>query len=458
MFFHYGCKPFKKWFHQINYNGGIYLKNRRSSIVALAATSTMALAMTFSVTVPNVFAKGKATAPVEQISFWYGLGGQLSSDVQQMVSLFNKTHPGIHVTATYQGSYSGGGPEQQKLIAALGAGTAPTMAQIEVHSMPVFASSGHLMNLTSFMHSSKTDNTVNFLKGMLVSTQYQGQYYGIPFNRSVPVLYYNKTYFKRAGISSPPITWNQLALDAKKLTKGSGKSKVYGFEPLVDWWPWEATVWSNGGQILSPNLKQALFDTPQATHILSIWQNLIKQGYATVETSPQYWTLTTEDFIHGRTAMDVDSIGDAGEVTSGIGNKFNWGTAMLPKGTSLNVPPGGGDIAIMTGASADKVKAAETFIEWWTSPIRAAQWSEMTGYLPVQTAAVKEKSYQDYLKKHPQYRTALNELKYQHAAPASANYLAVLQYAEQALQGVLDEGKPVQATMHAAAVQADSVL
>ena len=156
--------------------------------------------------------------------------------------------------------------------------------------------------------------------------------------------------------------------------------------------------------------------------------------------------------------MDIDSIGDAGEVTSGIGKKYEWGTAQLPRGTSLNVPPGGGDIAIMEGTPADKLKAAETFIEWWTSPTQAAEWSEMTGYLPVQTAAVKQKSYQDYLKLHPQYKTALGELKYQHPAPASPNYLAVLQYVQQALQGVLDEGKPVQATMHAAAQQADSVL
>ncbi len=434
------------------------MKNRRNSIVALAATSTMALVMGFNATAPNVFAKGERTSPAVQISFWYGISGQLSTDVQQMVSRFNKTHPGVHVTATFQGSYSGGGPEQQKLIAALGAGTPPTIAQIEVHSMPVFASSGRLIDLTSFMKSSKVDKPGNFLKGMLVSTQYNGSYFGVPFNRSVPVLYYNKTLFSKAGISDAPTTWNQLALDAKKLTEGKGASKVYGFEPLVDWWPWEASVWSNGGHILSSNLKTAEFDTPQATHILSIWQNLIKHGYATVETSPQYWTLTTQDFGQGRTAMDIDTIGDAGQVISTVGKKFNWGVALYPRGTKLNVPPGGGDIAIIKGATTDQVKAAETFIEWWTSPTQAAKWSEMTGYLPVQTAAVKEKSYQNYLKQYPQYLTALKELQYQHPAPASSNYLAVLQYVQQALQGVLDEGKPVQATMKAAAQQADSAL
>src|SRR6056297_1851224 len=68
------------------------------------------------------------------ISFWYGLGGSLSKDVQKMVKQFNTSHPNIHVTATYQGSYSGGGPEQQKLLAAIKAGDPPDLAQVEVHS------------------------------------------------------------------------------------------------------------------------------------------------------------------------------------------------------------------------------------------------------------------------------------------------------------------------------------
>lgn len=398
-----------------------------------------------------------SSAPVE-ITFWYGLGTTLSDDVQKMVKEFNASHPNVHVTATYQGSYSGGGPEQQKLLAALKAGNPPTVAQIEVHAMPVFASTNKLMDLTGFLNSSSVDKPSNFLDGMLVSTQFNGKYYGVPLNRSVPVFYYNKTLFQQAGIAGPPTTWDEVAADAKKLTSGSGSSKVYGYGPLVDWWPWEYSVWSSGGHILSSDRTKATFDSTQSTHILSVWQQLVKNGYGLVETGPHYWDLMTQDFIHGKIAMDIDSIGDAGEVDTGVGSKFQWGTALLPRDATLAVPPGGGDMAILAGNSPEKVKAAETFIEWWTSPQHAAEWSEMTGYLPVQKAAVTDPTYQDYLKKHPQYKTALDELQYQHPAPSTPNYLAVVQYVQQALQGVLDEGKPVDKTMNEAAQQADSAL
>lgn len=405
---------------------------------------------------PSNASSGSGSQPV-QVTFWYGLGGNLSSDVQQMVQEFNQSHSNIHVTATYQGSYSGGGAEQQKLLAALKAGDPPTLAQIEVHSMPVFASTGKLIDLTSFMQNSSVDAPNNFLKGMLVSTQFDGKYYGVPFNRSVPVLYYNKTLFQKAGISAPPSTWTELQADAQKLTKGSGSNKVYGFEPLVDWWPWEYSVWSGGGHILSSNLANATFNSPAATHILSMEQSMVKSGYAKVESGPQYWTLMTQDFIQGKTAMDIDSIGSAAQVKSGVKN-FEWGTALLPRDATLAVPPGGGDIAIINGASQAQIKAAQTFIEWWTAPTQTAKWSEMTGYLPVQKSALNNSSYQDYLKANPQFKTALDELQYQHAAPASPNYLAVLQYVQQALQGIFDEGQPVGQAMKSAASQANSSL
>jgi sn-glycerol 3-phosphate transport system substrate-binding protein len=112
----------------------------------------------------------------------------------------------------------------------------------------------------------------------------------------------------------------------------------------------------------------------------------------------------------------------------------------------------------MQGASQDQIKAAETFIEWWTAPQQSAKWAEMTGYLPVQKAAVSDPSYQDYLKKNPQFKTALDELQFQHAAPASPNYLGVLQNVQQALQGIFDEGQPVDQTMKNAVNQANSAL
>lgn len=406
----------------------------------------------------NASTTGTSKANVVDISFWYGISNTLSDDVQKMVKQFNASHPGIHVTATFQGSYSGGGPEQQKLLAAIKAGNPPDLAQIEVNSMPVFASTGKLMDLTNFMKNSSVDKPSNFIDGMLVSTQLHGKTYGVPLNRSVPVMFYNKTLFKKAGIANPPKTWDDLAVDAHKLTAGSGASKVYGYGPLVDWWPFESMVWSSGSQLMNSSLTKATFNTASADRVLQLQQDLVKNGDALVESGKNYWDLMTQDFIKGKVAIDIDSIGDAAEVQNGVKTKFDWGTAFMPSDKSLYVPPGGGDMAVMAGIPAKSAKASETFIEWWTSPKQAAEWAELTGYLPVVKGALNDSGYQKYLKQHPQFQTAISELKYQKAAPASPDFLKVMQVAMQGMQGVFDEKKPVAATMQSAQSQANSLI
>ncbi|GMA57223.1 hypothetical protein GCM10025858_17260 [Alicyclobacillus sacchari] len=230
-------------------------------------------------------ATGAASQTPITIAFWYGVSNNLSNDIQQMVAEFNRTHPNIRVVATYEGSYSGGGEEQQKLLAAIKAGDPPAIAQIEVHAMPLFAASGQLLDLTSRLQTSPIDKPSNFLDGILVSTQYQGRYFGVPFNRSVPVLYYNETLFRQAGIAHPPTNWSQLISDAKALTKGTGNHKIYGFSPLVDWWSWEYAVGSSGGSVLSTNLTKATFAKPNALTILNAQAQLVKDGDAKVETA-----------------------------------------------------------------------------------------------------------------------------------------------------------------------------
>lgn len=399
-----------------------------------------------------------ASSKVVTVTFWDGLTGALGNQLQAMVTSFNKTHPNIHVVATYEGSYAGGGAEQEKLLAAIQAHNVPDIAQIEVHSVPVFASVGALMPLTSFVNKSPTDQPQSFVSGMTVSTQYQGTTYAIPFNRSVELIYYNKAMFAAAHITNPPNTWQQLVQDAKVLTHGTGSTKVFGFSPVADWWPWESAVWSGGGHILSPNLSQAEFDQPAALSVLRMEKSLQQNGYGLVESGPEKFSLTTESFITQRVAMDEDSSANIAYVGNQVGTKFQWGTVMMPKDVTRAVPPGGADIAIMEGIPKATAQAAWKFIEWWTSTPQTIRWSEATGYLPLKKAALTDPAYQKFVQQHPQEQAALEEIRYQHQPPPSPHYLGVLGYVEIQLSAIFSNNVPVSTAMHQAAQQANTIL
>lgn len=407
-------------------------------------------------------AQRAAAAQPVQITYWYGIGGVLGKVVQTMVARFNATHPGIAVTAAFQGSYSGGGPEQQKLLTAIVSGAVPDMAQMEVNSIGQFAASGALLPLDSLMKQSRVDSADAFQPGMLFSGQYKGKQYGLPFNRSVPILYYNAGMFKAAHISGAPRTWPELAQDAARLTHGSGLTKVYGFNPLVDWWPWESYTLSAGGQFFNKAGTAAAFDQAAAVAPLAIQQSLVRSGAAKINTGITYWSQNIEDFSAGKTAMTLGSPADMATIEKDATPAVAavWRTALLPTmpGHKLIVPPGGGNAVIFKNIPQSHVQAAWTFMEWFTSPDQQVYWSEHTGYMPVTKAAVDTAAFQQFLAAHPNRKTPLEELKYQGAMPLNAHYLTMLQFVQQGLQAVFDKLENPASAMHDVATRVNGVL
>src|SRR5256886_14273735 len=169
-----------------------------------------------------------AQAPLE-ISFWYGVGGQLEKIIQSQAEKFNRSQPGVKVVPFYAGAYGAGGPMQQKLLASIAAGSVPDVGQLEIHATSPFASKGALASLDELMAKSRHDRKEDFLP-VLTNTACEGKTYGIPFNRSVPILYWNRDRFQKAGISGPPKTWAEVAAIAPKLTQeGAGGPGAEGF-------------------------------------------------------------------------------------------------------------------------------------------------------------------------------------------------------------------------------------
>ena len=72
-----------------------------------------------------------------------------------------------------------------------------------------------------------------FPKTSLYYTQYKGKRCALPLLADSYGLYYNKTLFRKAGITHPPKNYTELSADAKKLTqRGNGGSiKIAGFDP-----------------------------------------------------------------------------------------------------------------------------------------------------------------------------------------------------------------------------------
>jgi sn-glycerol 3-phosphate transport system substrate-binding protein len=396
-----------------------------------------------------------AQAPVE-VAFWYGVGGQLQKVIESQAEKFNRAHPGIRVSPFYAGAYGGGGPMQQKLLASIAAGSVPAVVQLEIHATCTFASKGALLPLDELMGRSDHDRRDDFLP-VLTNTDCDGKTYGIPFNRSVPILYYNRDRLAKAGFAGPPKTWTELAAMAAKLTRDEPGGKVYGFMPINQWWFFQSMTWSAGGDILSPDGKRAVFASDAGAAGLRVWADLIEHGYAQVRSGPTEFLQTIEDFVNEKTAMYWGSAADMGAVAAA---KFDWRAALSPgfEGKKLVVPQGGANAVIMAKAPAAQQKAAWEFVQWWTSPAEAAYWSRQTGYVPVVKRALDDPDFKAFLKGNPNHAVAIDELAYSRAASPSPKYFQVLQLIQRAQQNIISNKAPALETLKAAAEQVDAVL
>src|SRR5438552_856443 len=184
---------------------------------------------------------------------------------------------------------------QQKLLASIAAGSVPDVVQLEIHATCTFASKGALVSLDELMAKSRHDRKDDFLP-VLTNTACDGKTYGIPFNRSVPILYWNRDRFTKAGLSAAPKTWTEVAAFAAKLTQDEPGGKVYGFMPINQWWFFQSMTWSAGGDILSPDMKRAVFAAEPGVAGLRIWSDLLERGFAQVRTGPTEFLQTIQDF------------------------------------------------------------------------------------------------------------------------------------------------------------------
>jgi len=306
------------------------------------------------------------------------------------------------------------------------------------------------------MARSAHDRKADFLP-VLTNTACEGKTYGIPFNRSVPILYWNRDRFQRAGIAGPPKTWSQLAALAPRLTQDGPGGKTYGFMPINQWWFFQAMTWSNGGEMLSPDMKRAAFATEPAAAGLKLWSDLIGHGWAQVRTGPTEFLQTIQDFVNEKTAMYWGSAADMGAVAAA---KFDWRAALSPafEGKPLVVPQGGANAVIMAKISPERQQAAWEFIQWWTSPAEAAYWSRETGYVPVVKKALEDPDFKAFLKANPNHAVPIEELAYTRAAPPSPQYFQVLQLVQRAQSEISSNRAPALETLQATARQVDALL
>ena len=115
---------------------------------------------------------------------------------------------------------------QTKLTAAIVAGSAPALVQLNVPWAYDYALYGALRPIDDLLGSERD----RYTEGAIADLTFKGKVYGFPHYNSVNVMAYNRTLFKAAGIEHIPTTRDEQLEAAKQIRARTGQ---YGFSPAL---------------------------------------------------------------------------------------------------------------------------------------------------------------------------------------------------------------------------------
>lgn len=347
-----------------------------------------------------------------EASLWFSYGGKNREVLLALIDRFHAEQGRYRIKPTYQGDYFEG---LAKLRTAIAARAAPAVTHVVGEVLPYLAEAGALEPLDRFPGAGELDlvpalaQSGGFLDGD------KRPLFGLPFNRSTPIAYYNKTVFRELGLA-PPRTWEELRAAARAATTRDGSTVArWGFECPVDWWFWVALVGQAGSAVIAEDGTPTLGGAA-GVRALELWQAMVHED-RTMKPPPgrdyNAWQAANTDFLAGRAAMIWTSTAFLRYLEDNA--KFEVGAAPLPKDVRASVPTGGTFFVMPRGAPPDAQEAAFSFLRWMMQPSQANEWATRTGYMPVSQKGLALLEEGGFYREHPNDRVAVDQLA--HAAP-----------------------------------------
>src|SRR5579862_7004313 len=148
-----------------------------------------------------------AADPVEiDLFFPVPVQGKLADKMKELIDRFNAEHTDIKATAVYTGSYD---DTSLKTRAAIKAGKPPAAVIMSANFVREYVINGDVDPWDPIIEQNGKSTAAffdEFWPALKPNAVIDGKVYGIPYQNSTPLLYYNIEAFKEAGLDAdhPP--------------------------------------------------------------------------------------------------------------------------------------------------------------------------------------------------------------------------------------------------------------
>lgn len=391
-----------------------------------------------------------------ELTMYYpiAVGGALTEVVDGIVADFEAENPDIDVTAIYAGNYD---DTRVRALSAIGSGEPAQLAvmfSIDVYDL---IEQDLIAPFDDVISTDEEKAWLNsFYPALMENSRVEGKTWGVPFQRSTIVAYYNKDMFEAAGLDpeKAPATWSEMVEMGKALTRDG----VYGLmipSTGYPYWMFQALAIQNGEELMSDDGLHTYFDKPEVVEALEFWKSLSVEHGIMPEGAVEWGTLR-QAFLEGQTAMMWHSTGNLTAVKNEA--KFDFGVATLPARLRKGSPTGGGNFYLFKDSTDEEKAAALKLIRFMTSPEQAAAWSIATGYMGVSPAAYETPALKAYGEEFPQALVARDQLEVAVAEFSTFETARVRDGLNNAIQSALTGAKEPAAVLAEAQAAAERLL
>lgn len=314
----------------------------------------------------------------------------------------------------------------QKLQLLFASNLAPDVIFINDLYLPIYANAGVLEELpltpspargegSSTTMGFLATNNQTFYKQALNALSYEGHLYAIPRDVSNLVIFYNKDLFDKYKVPYPNKNWtfDEFLNTAKSLTKPN----QWGISFEEDLYFYLPYLMSEGGGVLSDDLKTSIINTPESQKGLKFYSDL-RNKYSVAPKQAQSASATMAQlFLQKQLAMHLSGRWLVPKYREDA--KFNWGVINFPAGDKGSIVPM--DASGWAIAKSSKHKAeAQRLINYLSSKKSIEKFTQ-SGLIVPARIDVAEGEFQ----KSDINRVFIDVIKTSKKTPVSVNYREV---------------------------------
>jgi sn-glycerol 3-phosphate transport system substrate-binding protein len=412
------------------------------------------------------------------IDFWVAFSDEARKGfAEAKAAAFNEAHPEYNVQITSFPSYNDvfdaailavDSGEPPALIHFFEAATRQALDAVDASGNPIFKSVteaiggrteilGEPVVLDDVVDAARNYYTVN------------GSFYSMPWNTSTTVMFNNMDMLNAAGITEPPATWGEVTAACDAIMGMDDAPKGCITWPNHSWFVEQSL--GQQGELLANNdngrsgrADEVFLESDGMLAYLDWWKGLSDKGYYTYTGLQRDWDGTSNAYLAGEVAMLVYSSSDTTFFDTNA--TFTNQASFMPRNENVDYVGnliGGGTIWMLDGMDQATEDGALAFANFFSNPDNAAEWHQITGYIPITKGGEEVLAAEGWYDESPNSKVASDQLAAAKNTPASlgallGNFVAIRDVITIAIEDILVNDLDVAERMATANEEANKSL